>query len=74
MSGSVVIARHIIVGQSVTKKDGTTTEPFLYAREDIVLGIYSSRLGAHEVEAQLGIVWKRHVIEETVAGNRLAQP
>jgi hypothetical protein len=71
MSGSVVIARHILVNQPVTKKDGTTTENYFYARLDTVLGIYSGRLGPHQVEAQLGIVWKRHVIEETLAGNRL---
>jgi hypothetical protein len=71
MSGSVVIARHVLVNQSVTKKDGTKTETYLYARLDTVLGIYSGRLGPHQVEAQLGIVWKRHVIEETIAGNRV---
>jgi len=73
MSGSVVVVRHVLINQSVTKKDGTTTEPYLYARLDTVLGIYSGRLGPHQVEAQLGIVWKRHVIEETIAGNCIFQ-
>jgi hypothetical protein len=72
MSGSIVIARHIVVGSAVTRKDGTQSPTFLYAREDVVLGIYSGRLGPHQIEAQLGIVWKRQVIEETVAGNRFA--
>jgi hypothetical protein len=72
MSGSVVVARHIIVGKKITKKDGTETEPFLYAVKDVVLGIYSGRLGADLEKAQLGIVWKRSVIEETVSGNSVA--
>jgi len=72
MSGSVVLARHIIVGRAVTKKDGTATQPYLYAVNDVVAGIYSSRLGADHVQAQLGIVWKRHTIEETVVGNSIA--
>jgi len=66
MSGSVVVARHIIVGNPLLKKDGAETEPFLYATADVVVGIYSGRLGAHEIEAQLGVVWKRNVIDETV--------
>jgi hypothetical protein len=72
MSGSVVVARHIVVGRSITKKDGTETGPVLYAVRDIVVGIYSSRLGADLVQAQLGIVWKRSAIEETVSGNSVA--
>jgi hypothetical protein len=71
MSGSVVVARHI-VGKSIKKKDGTETGAVLYAVRDVVLGIYSSRLGADHVQAQLGIVWKRNVIEETVNGNSVA--
>jgi hypothetical protein len=62
MSGSVVVARHIVVGKSVTRKDGVETGPFLYAVRDIVLGIYAGRLGADLVQAQLGIVWKRNAL------------
>jgi hypothetical protein len=72
MSGSVVVARHIVVGKSITRKDGVETEPFLYAVKDIVLGIYAGRLGADLVQAQLGIVWKRNAIEETVNGSSVA--
>jgi len=68
MSGSVVVARHVVVGRSYVKKDGTQSEPMLYAIRDTVLGIYSGRVGAHNVEAQLGIVWKRQLIDETVSG------
>ncbi len=72
MSGSVVVARHIVVGKSIKRKDGTQTEAFLHAVRDVVLGIYSGRLGADLLQAQLGIVWKRHAIEETVNGNSVA--
>jgi len=68
MSGSVVVARHIVVMRSYTKKDGSESEPMLYSTVNTVLGIYSGRLGASNIEAQLGIVWKRHLIEETVRG------
>lgn len=72
MSGSLVIARHMIVGRVYKKKDGTDSEPLIFGKRDVVLGIYSGRLGADEVKAQLGIVWKRSVIEETVTGNAIA--
>jgi len=71
MSGSVVVARHIVHGR-IRKKDGTETEPVLYGVKDVVIGIYSGRLGADLVQAQLGIVWKRSAIEETVNGNSVA--
>src|SRR5262249_16465295 len=72
MSGSVVIARHIVVGRPIKKKDGTSTNPLIYPVSDVVLGIYFGRLGADHIQAQLGIVWKRRVIEETVDGNAIA--
>ncbi len=64
MSGSVALVRHIVLGK-YPKKDGTTAT-VLYGRLDQVLGIYSGRLSPDNVQAQLGIIWKRHVIEETV--------
>jgi hypothetical protein len=72
MSGSVVIARHIIVGRGHLKKDGTTSTPVLYAKRDVVLGIYSGRHYKDLEQAQLGIVWKRRTIEDTVAQRRVA--
>jgi len=33
-----------------------------------LLGVYSGRLGASDVEAQLGIVWRADALEETIAG------
>ena len=35
-------------------------------------GIYSGRLRASAVEAQLGIVWKPHLIDEVIDGNTRA--
>ena len=32
------------------------------------VGIYSGRLGEDEMKAQLGIVWKAHVVDEIIDG------
>jgi len=72
MSGSVVIARHIIVGRDYLKKDGTKSQPVLYGTCNTVLGIYSGRHYPHLEKAQLGIVWKRRTIEETVSARKRA--
>lgn len=65
MSGSVVVARHITVGRPFRKKNGTEVTP-IYAKHDLVVGIYSGRHYKDFEKAQLGIVWKRRVIEEVV--------
>jgi hypothetical protein len=70
MSGSVVIARHIIVGKDYLKKDGSRSPTVLYAKHDSVIGIYSGRHYPDLDKAQLGIVWKRRAIEETIAGRK----
>jgi hypothetical protein len=67
MSGSMVIGRHIVVGRSYQKKDGSQAKPILYGSFDVVLGIYSGRHYPDLEKAQLGIVWKRRLIEEIVA-------
>ena len=72
MSGSVVIARHIIVGKSHAKKDGSQSQVFIHARRDLVIGIYSGRHYPDLEKAQLGIVWKRSTIEQTVASGKVA--
>jgi hypothetical protein len=64
MSASLALVRHNIVGE-YERKDGTKALG-LSARKDHILGIYSGRLGASDVEAQLGIVWKRSLIEAVV--------
>ena len=70
MSGSIVIARHNITG-SYQKPDGTMSNT-LFSRQDKILGVYSGRISPHDVEAQLGIVWKNHLINEIV--NSLTPP
>lgn len=67
MSGSVVISRHTIVGKPVRRKNGDMSKPFLFAQIDRVAGIYSGRHYPDLEKAQLGIVWKRQTIEETVS-------
>jgi hypothetical protein len=67
MSGSVVVARHITVGREYRRKDGSSKQ-VLYAKHDLVVGIYSGRHYPDLERAQLGIVWKRRAIDETIAG------
>ena len=61
MSGSPVIL----------KRNGIWREPNLgFGTRTCFLGIYSGRiLGETELEAQLGIVWSKNVIEEIINGN-----
>lgn len=72
MSGSVVIARHELVGRSYTKKDGSQSGQLIFGRLDVVIGIYSGRMFPDLDKAQLGVVWKRRAIEETVAARKIA--
>jgi len=62
MSGSPVILRR----KGIYAKEGVG----LTATKQCFLGVYSGRiLGETELEAQLGIVWKKEVIEEIITGN-----
>ncbi len=72
MSGSLVLARHTVVGRSYPKKGGIESAPVIYAKIDLVVGVYSGRHYADLEKAQLGIVWKRGAIEQTVAGGTFA--
>jgi hypothetical protein len=65
MSGSLVLAKHFILGPYTT--NGVKNDN-LIAVKDSILGVYSGRLGADQVQAQLGIVWKRRVIDEILSG------
>jgi hypothetical protein len=67
MSGSVVLARHIILGSDFEKKDGSRGETVLFARMTLVLGVYSGRHYPDLEKAQLGIVWKRRALEEVIS-------
>ena len=72
MSGSVVLARQTVLGRDYLKKDGSRSEPILIGFLTVVVGIYSGRHYPDLEKAQLGIVWKRHVIEELVKERVLA--
>lgn len=72
MSGSVVLARHIVANSRYNKRDGNISIiPVAYAELDVVIGIYSGRHYPDYDKAQLGIVWKRSTIEETVMHEKL---
>ncbi len=70
MSGSPVVARSIVLGGYKTKAG--LTKSVVYARIDTVMGIYSGRHYPDLEKAQLGIVWNRDAIEETVASRQVA--
>lgn len=70
MSGSLVVARHVVLTQQIPKKDGTLSEMMLYAEPILVIGIYSGRHYPDLEKAQLGIVWKRNAIEEIIAAGK----
>lgn len=74
MSGSVVLARHVLVGSGYTKKDGSQAGPVLYGQKTVVIGIYSGRHYPDLEKAQLGIVWKRTALEEAINSKCLATP
>ena len=63
MSGSFVIAEHT----GIFSPDGAEmSDDSWIGTGRKILGIYSGRLGASDIEAQLGIVWWRHLIDEVI--------
>jgi hypothetical protein len=70
MSGSVVLARHRIFGGKYPRKGGRILWSGGYEELDLVIGIYSGRHYPDLDKAQLGIVWKRSAIEDTVGAGR----
>lgn len=69
MSGSVAITQTFQVGP-YPKKDGSNSNTLMAITREI-LGVYSGRIGASAIEAQLGIVWKTHVIDEIIGGGKV---
>jgi hypothetical protein len=68
LSGSpVIMQRHGIHGLV----DGKFTDTTIIGTIRTFLGIYSGRIGDDELKAQLGIVWKKSVIEEIISGKVL---
>lgn len=67
MSGSPVIFRRTGIHGTV---DGELKSDSIIGTVQNFVGIYSGRiLGKTELEAQLGIVWKKEVIDEIIDGN-----
>ena len=72
MSGSAVISRH----EGFFKNDPTTVaiaDDDWFGQGQMFVGVYSGRLGASEVEAQLGIVWKAVLVDEVIDGRKAAK-
>jgi hypothetical protein len=63
MSGGPVLA---VATNGYTTENGTT---HIGAQGTRFAGIYSGRLGANELEAQLGVVWKARVLDEIIDGH-----
>lgn len=69
LSGSPVIMQRIGIHGM---KDGKMADDSLIGRIRNFVGVYSGRIGDDELKAQLGIVWKKHVIDEIIEGNKRA--
>lgn len=69
MSGSVAITQTFQVGP-YPKKDGSNSNTLMAITREIV-GVYSGRVGASAIKAQLGIVCKTHVIDEIIGGAKV---
>ncbi len=65
LSGSPVIFQRVGVHRM---RDGQLQADTMFGRIRGFLGIYSGRIGIGEDMAQLGIVWKKNVIEEIIKG------
>lgn len=66
-SGAPVIVERIGVHK---QKDGKPTPESFFGRMRNFLGVYSGRIGQDEFQAQLGIVWKAHVIDEIITAKK----
>jgi hypothetical protein len=70
MSGSVVLARQFVPMPWYEIHDGASPGRVAFSNHDTVIGVYSGRYYPDHEKAQLGIVWKRSTIEETIAFGR----
>jgi hypothetical protein len=64
LSGSPVVMQRVGYHAS---PDGNAAKS-IFGRIRNFLGVYSGRIGLDEEKAQLGVVWKRTVIEEIING------
>ncbi|MCD4796104.1 MAG: hypothetical protein K8R49_02900 [Candidatus Cloacimonetes bacterium] len=66
LSGSPVVYQR--TGIHNVGDEGKIKDDTIFGRIRGFLGIYSGRIGKGEIHAQLGIVWKKEVIEEIIKG------
>lgn len=71
MSGSPVIFRYRGFYKNNPQAKEIADDDW-FGEGDMFAGIYSGRLGASSVEAQLGVVWKPHLIDEIIDGHTKA--
>jgi hypothetical protein len=64
LSGSPAIFQR--TGTHKLGQDGMPTDETFFGRARDFIGIYSGRIGKDEFQAQLGIIWKKRVIQEIV--------
>lgn len=72
MSGSPVIFRYRGFYKNNLQAQEIADDDW-FGEGDMFAGIYSGRLGASSLEAQLGIVWKPHLIDEIIDGHTNAE-
>ena len=70
MSGSPVVQRFRGLFKHDPKIEGLGLEDWI-GEGDSFVGVYSGRLGPSQLEAQLGVIWKRHLIDEIIAGQKI---
>ncbi len=70
LSGSPVVMQRVGIHGI---KGGTMTGNEIIGRIRKFVGVYSGRVGADEMKAQLGIVWKATVIDEIIDGHSLGE-
>ena len=68
LSGSPVVYQR--TGIHKVGKDGKMKNDSIIGLIRGFLGVYSGRIGEGELKAQLGIVWKKKVIDEIIKGNK----
>lgn len=71
MSGSPVILRYRGFYKNNPEAQEIQDDDW-FGEGDMFVGVYSGRLGASAVEAQLGIVWKAHLIDEIIDAQKIA--
>ncbi len=71
LSGSPVVMQRTGLHGMV---DGKLSPETSIGRIRNFIGVYSGRIGTGEIKAQLGIVWKAHVIDEILCGGVRGEP